>query len=114
MENDVLKNKIAPWQEKGRWYHAHITESGIDSLNTDKFLLDNMKIEAGSGFFSFPSTCVVVDYNFIVKSCTTNGTRYFQKQFNFKSDGSRHFNGINYASYTALDCDLYVYIIIIE
>lgn len=24
MQNDVLKNNIAPWQEKGRWYHGII------------------------------------------------------------------------------------------
>ena len=28
MENDVLKNKIAPWQEKGRWYHLKVTSDG--------------------------------------------------------------------------------------
>lgn len=28
MQNDVLKNKIAPWQEKGRWYHAFIESTG--------------------------------------------------------------------------------------
>ena len=30
MENDVLKNKMAPWQEKGRWYHATVKSDGTN------------------------------------------------------------------------------------
>lgn len=37
MQNDVLKNKIAPWQENGRWYHANITSTGSSWVfNFDK------------------------------------------------------------------------------
>ena len=28
MQNDVLKNEIAPWQEKGRWYHEVVESDG--------------------------------------------------------------------------------------
>lgn len=28
MENDVIKNKIAPWQSKGRWFHVFIESDG--------------------------------------------------------------------------------------
>ena len=43
MENDVLKNKIAPWQEKGRWYHGvwNLATNAFDSENTDDELLSN-------------------------------------------------------------------------
>lgn len=34
MENDILKNKIAPWQEKGRWYH------GVFDFSTGDFIKD--------------------------------------------------------------------------
>lgn len=46
MENDVFKNKIVPWQEKGRWYHAHIVNSAIDADNTDKYLLEHFTLNA--------------------------------------------------------------------
>lgn len=42
MQNDMLKNTIAPWQEKGRWYHAaydYSTEKFI-AEETDSLLLD--------------------------------------------------------------------------
>ena len=112
MQNDVLKNNIAPWQEKGRWYHAHITESGIDSLNTDQFLLDNMTNPAGSGTFTFNAKCRVIDYIFHVKNHATASTRYYQKQFNFTGSGTMQISGINPSQYSTLDCDLYVYIVI--
>ena len=28
MQNDMLKNNIAPWQEKGRWYHIRVKSDG--------------------------------------------------------------------------------------
>ena len=34
MQNDVLKNEIAPWQEKGRWYH------GVYDYATSSFIAD--------------------------------------------------------------------------
>ena len=41
MQNDVLKNKIAPWQEKGRWYHGlwNIGTNAFDADETDDELL---------------------------------------------------------------------------
>lgn len=40
MENDVLRNKIAPWQEKGRWYHARFVYNNgwdYDYDNSDPY-----------------------------------------------------------------------------
>ena len=34
MQNDMLKNNIAPWQEKGRWYH------GLWDCSTHSFIAD--------------------------------------------------------------------------
>ena len=43
MENDVLKNKIAPWQEKGRWYHGlwNLATNAFESVETDAELLSS-------------------------------------------------------------------------
>lgn len=44
MQNDVLKNNIAPWQEKGRWYHLVVKSNGtawsIDKINSDQIFAD--------------------------------------------------------------------------
>ena len=41
MQNDMLKNNIAPWQERGRWYHAHLSSNGtaytLDKAKSDTF-----------------------------------------------------------------------------
>lgn len=48
MQNDRLKNKIAPWQEKGRWYHATIQKSGatfvLVNQTSDVFIINNYRI----------------------------------------------------------------------
>lgn len=47
MQNDMLKNNIAPWQEKGRWYHGvwdYSTDS-FDPDETDSILLDTNLFE---------------------------------------------------------------------
>lgn len=43
MQNDMLKNTIAPWQEKGRWFHgvADCTTKQLIKEKTDAFLFDN-------------------------------------------------------------------------
>lgn len=48
MQNDMLKNNVAPWQEKGRWYHGCIsmTSNPRNWINakTDKLLLDELTV----------------------------------------------------------------------
>lgn len=50
MQNDVLKNEIAPWQEKGQWYKIELNSDGaawtIDVKNTDE-RLKNAVISSG-------------------------------------------------------------------
>lgn len=43
MENDVLKNKIAPWQEKGRWVHGiyDYADSAFIASETDELLMNS-------------------------------------------------------------------------
>ena len=51
MQNDVLKNTIAPWQEKGRWYHGvyDVVTNSLISGKTDEFLLTNFIISNAGG-----------------------------------------------------------------
>lgn len=41
MQNDMLKNNIAPWQEKGRWYHGawDCSAHAFITNETDAYLL---------------------------------------------------------------------------
>ena len=52
MQNDVLKNNIAPWQEKGRWYHGKVDLTNIYSFiinETDEYLIQKTSIGAATG-----------------------------------------------------------------
>ena len=46
MQNDVLRNTIVPWQEKGRWYHGvyDVVTDSLVSDETDEFLLTNFTV----------------------------------------------------------------------
>ena len=46
MQNDMLKNNIAPWQEKGRWYHgvADAVNHTFIADKTDDFILNNFTL----------------------------------------------------------------------
>ena len=50
MQNDVLKNEIAPWQEKGRWYHGvwDIATAAFETDKTDNYILTQLDIVIGS------------------------------------------------------------------
>ena len=111
MQNDVLKNEIAPWQEKGRWYHAHITESGVDSVNTDQYLLDNVTF-ANDLIHLESSTACLVDYKIITRGVdTNNNTRTFYIQFGYR--GNNKMRGLmpNLSQFTAIDFDIWLFIV---
>ena len=63
MENDVLKNKIAPWQEKGRWYKGVYEFDGtnykIHSDESDQFLVDSFIGSSGAYVRVSPKTNVL-------------------------------------------------------
>ena len=56
MENDVFKNKIAPWQEKGRWYHIKLDSNGIIQSETDTFIKNNFFLDASGAFWRIGQT----------------------------------------------------------
>ena len=52
MENDVLKNRIVPWQEKGRWYHGIYDNSAASLINdkTDQYIIDNFTLNTSTSY----------------------------------------------------------------
>lgn len=52
MQNDMLKNTIAPWQEKGRWYHGLWDFSTNSFSECDKFITDHCDIAIQSNVAS--------------------------------------------------------------
>ena len=88
MENDVLKNKIAPWQEKGRWYHGVVdpVTSSFVNEKTDKFILDNFTLysSSSSSIYLNPSdikykgllSVVLISDNFTRAGSTTVANYY--------------------------------------
>lgn len=52
MENDVLKNKIAPWQEKGQWYHLRIMRESEESMITIDYLHSDLIFQYSDLLFS--------------------------------------------------------------
>ena len=48
MENDVLRNKIAPWQEHGRWFHGLWDFATNKFIECDSFITDHCDIAAQS------------------------------------------------------------------
>ena len=63
MENDVLKNKIAPWQEKGRWYH------GLYDTATKNFITPYSDEIFHTMAFDEASTHVYLKTDYIIKDC---------------------------------------------
>ena len=50
MQNDMLKNNIAPWQEKGRWYHGKIDLATKTFMQDecDSYIIDNFILQSAS------------------------------------------------------------------
>lgn len=52
MQNDVLKNEIAPWQEKGRWYHGIFDcATGVFIADKTDDVLNNMTITTSGSLY---------------------------------------------------------------
>jgi len=53
MQNDMLKNNIAPWQEKGRWYHGvfDCTSHTLDTNKTDIEIINNFTFTTISNWY---------------------------------------------------------------
>ena len=119
MQNDVLKNNIAPWQEKGRWYHANIysssSVSGINTNRTDSFIVDNFNIYPISGkIYIGPKVgsenIVILDChanykNYTISTDATNVTLKY-----YAADG-RILWGFAGGPFTGADIDLWLFVI---
>ena len=71
MQNDVLKNKIVPWQKKGRWVHGiyDYADSAFITSETDQILIDSGSVS------SFGSSVVfsVTGYDVLDLKVKTDG-----------------------------------------
>lgn len=61
MLNDALKLNIAPWQEKGRWYHAFVESNGSAASLT---FSDLDSVTASGTSLTMPADFHVISYEF--------------------------------------------------
>ena len=121
MENDVLRNKIVPWQEKGRWYHGVIDAVSHTFITekTDKFLLDSNKIRqtlgSTSGVYILASTSInvkILDIKIKLSNDFVCANGIFPTSNLFVYSGM---NGTGYGVYpssaTAGSCEVWVFIV---
>ena len=80
MQNDVLKNNIAPWQEKGRWYKFKILSDGTNySVDTDNSDVHTATISTTTGnlgvqFKYISNWAVRVDEHTVISTSTNIST----------------------------------------
>lgn len=111
MENDVLKNKIAPWQEHGRWYHLKVNESGWITELTDDYILNNISYNGATGYITFrDKTKTILDYKIIVNSFTATSNPYLARQFIFNNDGTTAITVPKFSTFTTVDADIWLFI----
>ena len=111
MENDVLRNKIAPWQEKGRWYHAHLTENGLDTLHSDKFINDNFTISSISTAITLNNTdYTIIDFKYRINKSTIIANTSISLNKVVMTNGREYVNFIRCDAFSVFDCDIYIFI----
>ena len=113
MQNDVLKNEIAPWQDKGRWYHFHMTEAGLDVNNSDKFIIDKFTITAGSGIFVLnDADYVIVEWYSVPNVSLIGSATSVNKTIRYYTDGTSSIVTTPAPNtYTDYDSDFYAFIV---
>ena len=81
MQNDMLKNTIAPWQEKGRWYHGIWNFSTASMVaGSDQYLLDTGGYsDSGNTIYFYDKTKKIEYINVVTKtmsdySCSLSST----------------------------------------
>lgn len=109
MQNDMLKNTIVPWQEKGRWYHAHITEAGVDVNNTDDFVKNNFNIASNASNIYVKKGVTVIDIKIRINSYETSNATTITPAVVLRVDGRFQLNILNPSNFTSLDCDYYFF-----
>ena len=114
MQNDVLKNEIAPWQEKGRWYHVHQTESGFDSANTDQFILDHCTTSASGTYWIFNDPKIkIVDFHFVIHDfeiSTNSSYNPYNSRIRSTPQYDYNFCILKASDYTKLDAEYWLFI----
>ena len=85
MQNDVLKNEIAPCQEKGRWYHITAVSDGTTwSIDNDRTDPEYQNATITNGYYvvvSDGSKPQPVDCKFILHSRPTSAVMYRTNNF---------------------------------
>ena len=114
MQNDVLKNSIAPWQEKGRWYHIQIESDGATwKINKDKSdsIFANASVSSNTFIVLFSSgytfipldlKCVFTTASFGAFNAYTITLRYTSTRPSISVVGASEYRGI-------IDCYVFGY-----
>lgn len=88
MENQMFKNKIVPWQNKGRWYEFFIESDGTDYTLT----LSPSELGAGvaisGSYLKFDEGWHIIDYVCDIHVDTSSATT-FEKGLRMYADGSQ-------------------------
>lgn len=92
MQNDVLKNKIAPWQEKGRWHHIRLNvwdeTITMDYDNSDPVFMNSELIRSDIDK-AITNIDQVIDMKYVVTPTSTpiNDQPFatYSNGYNFKS-----------------------------
>ena len=111
MQNDVLKNEIAPWQEKGRWYKARVTEAGIDTDHSDQFMIDYFQISLNSNYVKLNSpNHIIIDYKIVYNYQESTTENFGTFGYRTYSDGCTGIQWSKPTNYNVLDCDVYLFV----
>lgn len=109
MENDVLKNKIAPWQEKGRWYHFRFENGQINTAKSDPI---PYTWTSGSPYF-FLTGLTVIDSKVVIENIDTDvftTTQVISNDIRSTNTGLVGVRlGATYAQLNGVTFDLYIF-----
>lgn len=121
MQNDVLRNTIVPWQEKGRWYHGWIdmTNAAFITSKTDQYILDYFFIDGTTSKFLAPKTTLtnyqkyrILDLKTKFKNMTLTGNTTFTLGNQFiKTNGSREWPIYPAPTGVTGECEFWAFIV---
>ena len=108
MENSILKNKIAPWQEKGRWFKFFVESDGTDYTLTSSEItgatIDGSYLKLPADYHAIE---YVVDLNVDASAAAT-----FEKGIRMYADGKQ---AVVLPAKTSIDyCTVYVFANVVD
>lgn len=116
MQNDVLKNEIAPWQEKGRWFHITAVSDGstwtIDADRTDEEFKNASIVSSNQILITTEDDSQPIDAKFIIHKKPTGGITYGTNNFTIATGPTRTALVLTLASNYTGDVDVWFYKII--